>query len=161
MRGGVVLALCASSNNGLTQNCLLQRFSVSPPPWNKEVGQICLRRPHLTSILHWILEGLSHDRKALQLLGLLRVFVCIKYRCGHGIYFDVEFPIVNRDALFLNNVCQHRDDAPCISTCSAGEIYTREDGIVIIDPEKCTGSRNCMGACPYEAIYFNADLNIA
>ena len=32
---------------------------------------------------------------------------------------------------------------------------------MIIDPEKCTGSRNCIDACPYGVIYFNSDLNIS
>jgi NAD-dependent dihydropyrimidine dehydrogenase PreA subunit len=40
-------------------------------------------------------------------------------------------------------------------------IYKREDGLVIIDHAKCTGCRNCIDACPYHAIYFNEDLNIA
>ncbi len=42
-----------------------------------------------------------------------------------------------------------------------GAIYQRDDGLVIIDPVKCTGCKNCVDACPYDAIYFNEDLNIA
>ena len=42
-----------------------------------------------------------------------------------------------------------------------GAIYKREDGLVIIDSDKCTGCRNCVDACPYDAIYFNDDLNLA
>ena len=62
---------------------------------------------------------------------------------------------------YLHDVCQHCDEAPCIPTCTANAIYKREDGIVIIDPEKCCGHRNCIDACPYGVIYFNWDLNIA
>ncbi len=62
---------------------------------------------------------------------------------------------------YLHDICQHCDDAPCIPACSAHAIYKRDDGIVIIDPEKCRGHRNCIDACPYGAIYFNWDLNIA
>ena len=40
-------------------------------------------------------------------------------------------------------------------------IYKREDGLVIIDPVKCTGCKNCVDACPYGVIYFNDGLNIA
>jgi len=42
-----------------------------------------------------------------------------------------------------------------------GAIYKREDGLVIIDAVKCTGCRNCLDACPYGVIYFNADLPLA
>ena len=59
-------------------------------------------------------------------------------------------------------LCKHCDDAPCMEACPVeGAIYRREDGLVIIDPVKCTGCKNCVDACPYGAIYFNEDLNIA
>jgi len=59
------------------------------------------------------------------------------------------------------HLCMHCDEAPCIPACRRNAIYKREDGIVIIDPEKCAGHRNCIDACPYGVIYFNEDLNIA
>ena len=60
------------------------------------------------------------------------------------------------------HLCMHCDDAPCMNVCSVeGAIYKRDDGLVIIDPNKCTGCRNCMDACPYGTIYFNEDLNLA
>ena len=59
-------------------------------------------------------------------------------------------------------MCQHCDNAPCIPACPVeGAIYKREDGLVIIDPDKCTGCKLCVDACPYDAIFFNEDLNIA
>jgi len=59
------------------------------------------------------------------------------------------------------HLCMHCDEAPCIPACRRNAIYKRDDGIVIIDPEKCAGHRNCIDACPYGVIYFNEDLNIA
>ena len=62
---------------------------------------------------------------------------------------------------YMLEICQHCDDAPCITACQTKAVYKRDDGIVIIDPEKCTGSRQCQDACPYGVIYFNDELNIA
>ena len=60
------------------------------------------------------------------------------------------------------HLCMHCDQAPCIESCPVkGALYQREDGLVIIDPVKCTGCKNCVDACPYQVIFFNDDLNIA
>lgn len=59
-------------------------------------------------------------------------------------------------------LCMHCDNAPCISACRVkGGIYKRHDGLVVINPQKCTGCQNCVDACPYGTIYFNEDLNLA
>ncbi|MCK9525635.1 MAG: carboxypeptidase regulatory-like domain-containing protein [Limnochordia bacterium] len=58
--------------------------------------------------------------------------------------------------------CQHCENAPCIDVCPVdGAIYAREDGLVIIDPDKCSGCRLCIDACPYEVIYYNDNIQIA
>jgi tetrathionate reductase subunit B len=57
--------------------------------------------------------------------------------------------------------CQHCDKAPCIAACPPQAIYTRPDGLVVIDPQKCTGCQLCVSACPYGSIYFNAGLQLA
>lgn len=58
--------------------------------------------------------------------------------------------------------CQHCVDAPCIPACPIdGAIYTRNDGLVIIDAVKCVGCQNCVDACPYGVIYYNQDLTLA
>ena len=58
-------------------------------------------------------------------------------------------------------MCTHCDDAKCMKVCKPGAIYRREDGMIIIDPAKCTGCKLCPDACPSQSIYFNEDLNIA
>lgn len=60
------------------------------------------------------------------------------------------------------HLCMHCEQAPCMDECPVqGAVYKRDDGLIIIDPEKCTGCRICIDACPYGVIYFNEDLNIA
>ena len=63
---------------------------------------------------------------------------------------------------YLPAMCMHCGDAKCMDACKVpGAIYRREDGMIVIDPAKCTGCKLCPDACPYDAIYFNEDLNIA
>ncbi len=63
---------------------------------------------------------------------------------------------------YIAHLCNHCRNAPCMEACKVdGAIYRREDGLVIIDPTKCTGCKNCVDACPYDAIYFNEGLNLA
>ncbi len=63
---------------------------------------------------------------------------------------------------YLPNPCMHCDDAACMEACQVeGAIYKRDDGLVVIDTDKCTGCKACVYACPYGSIYFNDDLNLA
>jgi len=63
---------------------------------------------------------------------------------------------------YEHTICQHCDEAPCLQACPEKAIYKREDGVVIIDPELCKGSHNCVEACPYPGvIFFNEDLGIS
>lgn len=57
-------------------------------------------------------------------------------------------------------LCQHCGKARCIEVCKAEAIYRRDDGIVIIDPLKCTGCGDCMSACAYDAIFMNYERGI-
>jgi tetrathionate reductase subunit B len=62
---------------------------------------------------------------------------------------------------YIAAMCNHCDNAPCMASCRFKAIYKREDGLVILDPTKCTGCKECVDTCPYSAIYFNDDMNIA
>ncbi len=62
---------------------------------------------------------------------------------------------------YVPTPCQHCDDAPCMEACPVeGAIYRRDDALVVVDPQKCTGCRKCLLSCPYDALFFNEDLNI-
>jgi len=69
-----------------------------------------------------------------------------------------QFPKV--DVAYLPYPCMHCDDAPCIRRTKAGAIYRREDGIVIIDPEKAKGKKEIIDTCPYSVIYWNEEKQI-
>ncbi len=63
---------------------------------------------------------------------------------------------------YVPRICMHCANAPCMPACNVkGALYRRDDGLVIIDPVKCTGCKNCVDSCPYGVIYYNEDLNIA
>ena len=68
-----------------------------------------------------------------------------------------QYPIVQ--AAHLPMPCMHCDEAPCLT--SDGAVYKREDGLVIIDPVKAAGRREIATSCPYNAIYWNEEKQLA
>ena len=63
---------------------------------------------------------------------------------------------------YLPRLCDHCTNPACLAACPRHAIYKRdEDGIVVIDQERCEGYRYCMRACPYKKIYFNEVLGKA
>ena len=58
------------------------------------------------------------------------------------------FPNVNR--VYIPTLCNHCEDAPCEKVCPSSATYTRDDGIVMVDSDKCIGCGSCAVACPYD-----------
>ena len=57
---------------------------------------------------------------------------------------------------YLPRICEHCLNPSCAASCPSGAIYKRsEDGIVLVDQDKCRGWRMCVTGCPYKKIYFN------
>ena len=61
---------------------------------------------------------------------------------------------------YIPKPCMQCEDPPCQEAAMREAIYQREDGIVIIDPEKSQGQKKIVNACPYGCIYWNQESNI-
>lgn len=64
------------------------------------------------------------------------------------------------DVAYVPTMCNHCDDAPCMKADKTGAIRKREDGIVLIDPERARGQKSLVDACPYGHIWWNEELNV-
>jgi nitrate reductase beta subunit len=57
---------------------------------------------------------------------------------------------------YLPRICEHCINPSCAASCPSGAIYKRsEDGIVLVDQDRCRGWRMCVTGCPYKKVYFN------
>ncbi|WP_150242666.1 nitrate reductase subunit beta [Nocardiopsis quinghaiensis] len=68
----------------------------------------------------------------------------------------VRFEFEQTFMFYLPRICEHCLNPSCAASCPSGAIYKRsEDGIVLVDQDKCRGWRKCVTGCPYKKIYFN------
>ena len=73
-----------------------------------------------------------------------------------GIQKDIYGQFEKTFMMYLPRLCEHCLNPACVAACPSGAIYKREeDGIVLIDQDKCRGWRMCVSACPYKKIYYN------
>jgi nitrate reductase beta subunit len=69
---------------------------------------------------------------------------------------DELFEIERLVFFYLPRICNHCLNACCVAACPSGAIYKRgEDGIVLINQERCRGWRMCVTACPYKKTFYN------
>ncbi|NUR87882.1 MAG: 4Fe-4S dicluster domain-containing protein, partial [Nonomuraea sp.] len=51
---------------------------------------------------------------------------------------------------YLPRICEHCLNPACVASCPSGAMYKRsEDGIVLVDQDRCRGWRMCVTGCPY------------
>jgi Fe-S-cluster-containing dehydrogenase component len=68
-----------------------------------------------------------------------------------------QYPVV--ETAYLPMPCMHCEQAPCLT--DDGAVYQRSDGLVIIDPVKAVGRKEIVASCPYDAIYWNEERQLA
>jgi nitrate reductase / nitrite oxidoreductase, beta subunit len=57
---------------------------------------------------------------------------------------------------YLPRICNHCTYPACLAACPRQSVYKRpEDGVVLIDQQRCRGYRECVKGCPYKKVYFN------
>ncbi|NLC98829.1 MAG: nitrate reductase subunit beta [Actinomycetales bacterium] len=68
----------------------------------------------------------------------------------------IKFQFEQTFMFYLPRICEHCLNPSCMASCPSGAIYKREeDGIVLVDQDRCRGWRQCITGCPYKKIYFN------
>ncbi|MBL8236705.1 MAG: hypothetical protein JNM66_04755 [Bryobacterales bacterium] len=61
---------------------------------------------------------------------------------------------------YLARICNHCTYPACLASCPRGSIYKRpEDGIVLVDQNRCRGYQECVKGCPYKKVFFNPLTN--
>jgi anaerobic dimethyl sulfoxide reductase subunit B len=79
---------------------------------------------------------------------------------GGGYTRDGDGYRPNVYAWYVTQSCNHCRHPACIRACPAGAIAKREeDGLVIVSHDECMGCRECLPACPYDALHFELPEN--
>jgi molybdopterin-containing oxidoreductase family iron-sulfur binding subunit len=69
-------------------------------------------------------------------------------------YYDPP-AVPEEDSFYMPVACQQCRRPPCTRVCPVKATWQEQDGIVVIDYDRCIGCRCCMSACPYGARHFN------
>lgn len=66
-----------------------------------------------------------------------------------------EFKDESGRPYFVPRPCMHCENAPCLNVCPVGATFRTDEGVILVDHDRCIGCRFCMAACPYGARSFN------
>ena len=59
------------------------------------------------------------------------------------------------DTYYMPRPCMMCEDPPCVPVCPVSANFRTNEGLTLVDQNRCIGTRICMNACPYQARYFN------
>jgi len=69
---------------------------------------------------------------------------------------EAMFQLEKMTMMYLPRICNHCLNPACVGSCPSGALYKRgEDGVVLINQERCRAWRMCVTACPYKKSYYN------
>ena len=75
--------------------------------------------------------------------------------------YEVDRPGSAPAMVSLPRLCIHCEEPPCVPVCPVQATFQREDGIVLVDNERCVGCGYCVQACPYDARFINHETQTA
>jgi nitrate reductase beta subunit len=79
-----------------------------------------------------------------------------KDRNMHNLEKEIYKQFENTFHMYLPRICNHCINPACVAACPSGSLYKREeDGIVLVDQDKCRGWRMCISSCPYKKVFYN------
>ena len=73
-----------------------------------------------------------------------------------GLAQGVQLKFEQTFMFHLPRICEHCLNPACVAACPSGAMYKREeDGIVLVNQDRCRGWRMCVSSCPYKKVYIN------
>lgn len=158
---GTVLCGCGKNEDVEAKKVKL----LSPEGEIVEVDEKHLREPHICVTGKDARKGIP-DRKFVMVVDLARCKNARKCKeaCNknHHTGGQKEYLKVLRmednpagSPYWQPTMCFHCDEPPCVKVCPVDATFKRDDGLVLIDNDRCIGCRFCMAACPYSQRVFN------
>jgi molybdopterin-containing oxidoreductase family iron-sulfur binding subunit len=120
-----------------------------------------LSPPALAAEQGTVQYGMVFDMKKCIRCGACTIACIAENHLPPGVVYDPvlereigQYPNVRKENTPL--ICNHCQKPPCVRVCPVNATWRRpEDGIVVIDYDKCIGCRYCLTACPYQMRYFD------